>query len=131
MHRNTTAQRLISDIRLQLRESPGVECCALRPSSPRPRANMRQIFDGNCPLCAFGLRNNPFGEAVVDMFGEPGFLPSKHAQSTAASQGAELLQLIPESPVSIAHVLDRLARMDFPIAIDRDIRHTQVDTQNA
>ena len=130
MHRHTCQCRLIADKRLQLGKGPAMECCALRPSSPHPRANMPQILDGNRSLRAFGLRNNPFGETVVDMFGEPRFLPSKQTQSAAAVFCAFLLQLVSEPPVTIAHVLDRRARMDFSIAIDGDVCHPQVDTQH-
>ena len=130
MERNSLAYRLIRDKRLQLGEAPRVECCALRPSSPHPRANVRQIFDGNRPLCAFGLRNNPFGETVVDVFGEPSFLPSQNPQAAAAAQGAKPLQLIPEPTMAIAHILDRAPAVDCSITIDGDIRHTQIDTQD-
>lgn len=130
MHRHTSAQRLIGDKGLKLCEAPRMEYCALCPTSLDPRANMRQIFYRNRPLRAFGLRNNPFGDHMVDVFGEPRLLTGKHLQAAAAAQGAEPLQLVPEPPMAIAHVLDRCARMDGPIAINRDIRHTQIDTQH-
>src|SRR6185295_16922942 len=65
---HTVQLSFVADKGTQLRECPGVECCALRPPSPRPRADMRQIFQRNRTLRAFGLRNNPFGETVVDVF---------------------------------------------------------------
>jgi hypothetical protein len=86
MDRNSLAQRFVGNKCLQLSEAPRMERCALRPSSPNPRANVRQILDDNRSLRAFGPRNNPFGETVVDVFGEPIFLTGKHAQSAAAAQ---------------------------------------------
>jgi len=131
MHRHTRTQCLIGDKRLKLGEAPSVECCALRPSSPHPRANVRQIFDGNRPLCAFGLRNNLFGDHMVDVLGEAGFLPSKNPQTATTAQGAKPLQFVSEPPMAIAHVLDRAPAVDFPIAIDGNVRHTQIDAQRA
>ena len=87
MHRNTSTQRLVGDKGLQLGEAPRMECCALRPTSLDPRADVRQIFDGDPTLRAFGRRNNPLGDTVVDMFGESGFLPSKQTQTAAAALG--------------------------------------------
>jgi len=130
MDRHPLAQRLIGDKGLQLGEAPRMEGCALRPPSPHPRANVRQIFDGYRPLCAFGLRNNPFGETVVDIPGKAGFLPSQDFEPMAAALRALRLKLLPKPTMPIAHVVDRAPAVDFPIAIDGDIRHAQVDPQN-
>lgn len=130
MHPNTRTHRLIGDTGLQLSERPRVECCALRPSSPDPRANMRQIFDGNRPLRAFGLRNNPFGENVVDVFGKPALLTGQLPQTAAAAACAELLELVPQPPMAIAHVLERSSAVDLPVAIRGDVRYTQVDAKH-
>jgi hypothetical protein len=69
MDRHTAQLSFINDKPTELREGPGVECCALGPLSPHPRANVRQILQHNRPLRAFGLHNNPFGETVVHVFG--------------------------------------------------------------
>jgi hypothetical protein len=131
MDRHTQQLSLVHDKRLELGKCPRVECCALRLPSPDPRANVGQIFDRNRALRAFSLRNNLLGETVVDVFGKSGFLPSKNAQSAAAAQAAEPLQFIPEPPMPVAHVLDRPPAMEFPIAIDSDIRNPKVDTEHA
>lgn len=131
MDRHTRQLSFVRNKSLQLSETPGVECCALRPSSPHPRANVRQIFDGNRPLCAFGLRNNLFRNYMIDMFGEPRFLTGEQTQSAAASQASDPLQFVPEPPMPIAHVFDRATAVDLSVAIDGDIRHPQVNTQNA
>src|SRR6266498_2773673 len=130
LYLTTTTQRLIGDKGLELSEAPRVEGCALRPSSLDPRANVRQIFDGNRTLRAFGLRNNPFGETVVHPGRKSALLTRQRSQATAASQRAKPLKLISEPTMPIAHVLDRLARMDFPIAIRSDVRDTEVNAKN-
>src|SRR5258706_3429482 len=129
MDRHTRKYCLIDDIGLQLRKGPAMECCALRPSSPHPRANMRQVFQRYRSLRAFGRRNNPFGETVVHILGKAGFLPGQDFEPAAAALRAFLLQLVPESPMPITYLLDRFARMHFSIAINGDIGHTQINTQ--
>ena len=88
MHWNASTQRLIGDKGLELCEAPGVECCALRPTSLDPRANVGQIFDGYSTLRAFGLRNNPFGDHMVDVFSKSSFLARKDTQAAATMLGA-------------------------------------------
>jgi hypothetical protein len=125
--RHTTQLSFVADERPELRECPGVECCALRPPSLHPRANMRQVFQRNRPLRAFGLRNNPFGEGVVNPDGKSALLTRQVPQAPAAVLCAQPLQLVPEPPMPIAHVLDGFARMCLTVAIGCDIGHAQVD----
>ena len=131
MHGNARTQRLVEEKGLQLGEGPGMECCALRPSSPHPRANMGQIFDRNRSLCAFGLRNNPFGDHMIDVGSEPIFLTRQPSQPAAASERAFLLQLLSQPPLARAHVLDGFATMDVSITVSGNVRYAQIDAQHA
>jgi hypothetical protein len=115
--------------RSELRESPTVESCALRPSSPDPRANMFEILKHYRSLRAFGLRNYLFGEAVVDVFRKTAFLSGQFAKPSFRSQRSKLLKLVSQSPVPIANLFDGLAGVDFSVAIGSDVRHTQVDAE--
>jgi hypothetical protein len=108
-----------------------MECYALWLPSLDPRANMRQIFNGNCSLRAFGLRNNPFGEVVVHPSGKSVFLTRQLPQSAATAERAFLLELLSQGTMTVAHVLDRVSAVDFPIAINRNIGDTEIDTQDA
>ncbi len=129
--RHTTQLSFVGDKRPKLRECPRVECCALRPSSLHPRANVPEIFQHNRSLRAFGLRNNPFGQTVVDVFGKAALLTGQLPQAATATECAELLQLVPEPPVAVAHVLDRLPRMRLTVAIGRNVPDAQIDTERA
>src|SRR5262249_49321077 len=82
------------------------------------------------PLRAFGLRNNPFGENVVDVLGKPIFLAGEYAQPPAAAECAEPLQFLSEPPMSVANVFNRAPAVNFPIAISCDVRHTQVNAKH-
>ncbi len=131
MDRNPAHRCLVDDKGLQLRKGPAMECCALRPASRYPRANMRQILQRYRPLRAFGLRNNPFGEVVVYPCRKAVFLPYELSQAAAGTVGPFPLELAPQAPMPIAHVLDRLAGMGLAVAIYRNIGHPQVNAHHA
>lgn len=127
MNTYTNPQRLIGKKGLELCKAPGVECCALRPSSPHPRTNVRQIFDGNRALRAFGLRNNPLGDDMVGVLGKARLLTCQDFEPAAAAEGAFPLQLVPEPSMSIAHVPDGATAVDQAVTIRGDVGHTEID----
>ncbi len=131
MDRHPTQLGFIRDKVPQLGECPAMECRALRPASRYPRANVRQIFDGNRPLCAFGLRDNPFREIMVYPGCKAVFLPCELSQTAAAAVGALPLEFVSQAPMSVADVLDSRTRVDLPIAIDGDVCHAHVNAQHA
>src|SRR6186713_2924304 len=103
-HRHTGKHGFVDHEPLQLCERPAMERCALRPSSLDPRANMRQSFQRYPALPtvwepAFGLRNNPFGQDMVDIFGEARFFPRQFPQARAAALCAFPLQLAAQPPM--------------------------------
>jgi hypothetical protein len=67
---------------------------------------------------------------MVDVFGKAAFLTRQLSQATMAAECAEPLQLVSEASVSVAHVSDRLAGVDFPIAIGCDVGHARVDPKH-
>jgi hypothetical protein len=52
---------------------------------------MRQVFQRYRSLCAFGRRNNPFGETMVHMLGKAGFLPGQAFKPATTALRAFLL----------------------------------------
>lgn len=119
---------LIGDKASQLRECPTMQRGALRPSSPHPRSDMRQILQRNRPLRAFHLRHDLLTQIVIDPCSKPPFLSRKRTQAAAAAQRSFLLQLLAQPPMAIAHVLDRFRLMDNTIGIGCDVGHTQINT---
>ena len=107
MDRHPAQLRFIGEKGTQLGEGPAMECCALRPASRYPRANVRQILQRNRPLCAFGLRNNPFREGMVHPGGKAVLLSRQLVQTSATPVGTLSLQLLTQPPMAIAHLLHR------------------------
>lgn len=129
--RNTGKHGLIFNKLSQLGKGPGMERCALRLSSPRPRADALQIFQGNGTLRAFGFRNDFLGENVIHMPGKPAFLTGKLLKSSPGSLRSLLLELLAKMSVTVADILNCLAGVDFSIAIGSDVGHAKVDSQDA
>src|SRR5690606_6377178 len=67
--RNTGQPRLVVDELPQLGETPiAVPRSLFGPSSPGPRANPRQVFQGNRAVRALSFRNETLADRVVDVF---------------------------------------------------------------
>jgi hypothetical protein len=67
---------------------------------------------------------------VVHVLGEAGFLPSQDFEAVATALRALALEFVSQSPMPVVYMLDCFAVVDLPIAIDRDVGHAQIDTQN-
>ena len=124
-------RRLVDNKGAELKEGPALERGALRPANGSSRADSLEVFQGNRPRCAFGLRHDLRAEGVVDLRCEPAFLSGQLAQSPPTAPRAFPLELVPQTPMSVANVLDGLAAVDLPIAIHGDIRHPKVYAQHA
>ena len=68
---------------------------------------------------------------MVDVLGKPALLTGQLSQAATTAECAELLQLVSQAPMAIAHVLDSAARMGFAIRIHGDSGNTQVDAEHA
>jgi hypothetical protein len=64
-NRHANKSRLVANELPQLSKGPIAVSCSLRFPNRRPRANVRQIFQRNRPLRAFGLRNKLLCNAMV------------------------------------------------------------------
>jgi hypothetical protein len=93
MDRHTRQSSLVDDTGAKLEKRPTMERGALRPSSPDPRANVRQILQRYRSLRAFGLRHDLLAEGMVHPGGEPSFLACQTAQTPPAALRPESLQL--------------------------------------
>ncbi len=129
--RNTSQRGLVRNKGAKLKESPAMEYGTLRPSSPNPRANVREVFKRNRPLRAFGLCHDPFTDSVIRPCGESSFLSCQPVQPTTTAFCSESLQRLAQPAMSVAHVLDPFAGVYFASAVCRNVCHAQVYTQHA
>ncbi len=129
-NRHTSKRCLVADKPLQLCKRPRLQYRTLLPLSPHPRLNMLEVFKRYPTLCAFGNLYELFGEHMVGMGCEAVLLPRQLAKATTRAMRALALQFATKPPMPIAHAFDRSATMNCAVAINRDIRDTQVNPEH-
>lgn len=126
-NRDACSLRLVADELPQLSKGPiAVSCPLLWPSSPRPLANMRQLFQRDRPLRAFSLCNEPLSDAVVRVLLKPSLPTRKTAQPLFGRPCTDRLECRSTMGVPFPFAIDLRTRMDIAVAIGREIDATQV-----
>jgi len=128
--RNTGQPRLVVDELPQLGKTPiAVPRSFVFASNPCPRADMRQIFQRNSSVRAFGSLNESLADRVVNVFLETALATCQLFQVAFGRLCAALLKLSAEALVLPAIALNRRASVDVAVAGSGDIRHAQIDSQ--
>src|SRR5262249_37322373 len=104
----------------------GVQRGPLGLSSPDPRADAREIFEGDRPLRALSLGHDPFRDVVVDPGGEPALFPSSFVEATARRAGVFAGELGPQATVALSEGVDVRTGVAVPIAINSDVHDAEV-----
>jgi len=126
--RNPSKSRLVFDKLPQLGKTPiAVPRSFVFASNPCPRADMRQIFQRNPSVRAFGSLNESLADRVVDVFLETTLTARQLLQVASGRLRAALLKLRAKALVSPAIVLNRRAGVDVAVAGGGDVGHTQID----
>jgi excisionase family DNA binding protein len=127
--RNTGAFGLVAEKRPELPKRPiAVSCALLRPPNPYPRTNMRQVFQRNRSLRAFGLGNEPFGKNVIRIGLEAALSARQSLQVTLCRTASDLLECCTATRVPVAPRLNPSAAIAFPIAISRNVHNAEINT---
>lgn len=130
-HGHARSFRLILDKGPKLPKGPARELSALLPSSPRPQAYPRQVFQGDSSLRAFGKLNKFLADYVVGVAGETLLLARQLLEAASSGVRALLLEFRPESPVAMPDGVDGLAATDIPVRVGGDVLDSEVHTNNA
>ena len=121
---------LVGDERPQLLEGPGMQHHALlQAPNCYPRANMRQILDGNMACGAFGRGHYLLAQDMIGVCGEALFLAREFLQKTPRALGAFLLQALAQPLMAIAHVLEMVRSVDRAVAIHGQMCDPHVNAQ--
>ncbi len=128
--RHTCQPRLVVDELPQLGEAPiAVSRSLLGSSSPGPRANAGQVFQGNRAVRALSFCYETLANLVVDVFLEAALAAREFPQVAFGRQAAARLQVRAQPLHPLAVMLDRLAGQHVAVAGGGDIRHAQVHAQ--
>src|SRR5690606_32237951 len=115
--RHTCQPRLVVDELPQLGEAPiAVSRSLLGSSSPGPRANAGQVFQGNRAVRALSFCYETLANLVVDVFLEAALAAREFPQVAFGRQAAARLQVGTEPLHPLAVALDRRAGQHVAVA---------------
>ena len=129
-NRDTGQSRLVVDELPQLGEAPiAVSRSLLGSSSPGPRANAGQVFQGNRAVRALSFCYETLANLVVDVFLEAALAAREFPQVAFGRQAAARLQVGTELLHPLAVALDRCAGQHVAVAGGGNVGHAQIDAQ--
>jgi hypothetical protein len=128
--RRTTLERLVDDQTAFLVETPVVQSCPLAPWGLNPATDTLEVFQGYRAPVAFGDGNDCFTDAVVGVALESGLSSGRPPQRPFSRSGSFLLEDASPRVLALANGLDVLSGVGRSVVIDRDIDHTEVNTQH-
>lgn len=114
----------------QLCKSPTAQFTSLSLTSPNPRPNASQIFDGNRSIRAFSICNDLFADYMVCVSSEVRFFLRPFLQEPFCTLGSFTLQSLSNRPVYIPDLIQVLATKIVTIRVVSYLNDTHVDTQD-
>lgn len=130
-NRNTRKSCLVLDEFSQLPERPRVQVATLRLANRCLVSDAFEVFKGYRSTSVFGLRNEPLGDAMVDVPLKTPLSPSEAPEMALCALRPSGLESAPENCGPISHLVDLGAAVDFPITIDGEMHDAEVYPENA
>jgi hypothetical protein len=128
----THSTRFVFDERSQLGESPiAVSCSLVCASSPGPRANARQIFQGNRTLRALRGLHETLADLMINILLKTPLASRQFSQVSFRRQRSARLQVRSQGLHPLAMVFDQFAGHDRTVARRGDVGYAQIDAQCA
>lgn len=86
-----------------------------------------EVFQSNTSESAFGLRNQPLADDVVDVSCEPGFLSAAFLEQPFGGFGLLGLESSPQTNVSPSESINRAAGVGFTFGVRGDVHDAQIN----
>jgi hypothetical protein len=128
---NTSALGFVDDLRLEISESPRVQCSALRTASPYPIANALEILKRNAAFGAFSRNDNLFRNAMVHMRRVTSLLGSSPTKQPLRALGAFLLKLLSQAVGASTKRVEARAGEVLPVTGRGNVDDSDVNAQPA
>ena len=129
--RNTRDLCLVVHKHSKQSKIPSMQAATLRHSNRNSVSNALKIFKGDRSQSVFGFRNKLFGNAMVNVFGEPGNLTRKFLKMAFSRFSTFALESGFQRITSIPSLVNLFPGMYFSIAIYSQILDTKINTENA
>src|ERR1039458_3149961 len=128
-HRDTGDGALVDDERPELEERPGCMIGAPCPVNRGPVADPAQVFELDPAAGALGIADDVLADDVVDVPGEPGFLPPPFGEKALSGFGAFGLESGAELTVPVADRAYRFPAVGSAIGGRSDVDDAEVHAE--
>ena len=128
--RNTGNLRLVVEHPAQLGKRPAMQLRPLAFSSPDPRTNTSEFFNGNHSIRAFCERNYASRNCVVRVFGEPLLFAAALFQQALGRLRADTLKLAAKSAVAMANLIEFCAAVFIPVRVGANVDNSHVHAKH-
>ena len=122
---------LVSDLALQVGESPRVQGASLRPGSSDPCADAIEFLEGDAASGAFGSSDDLFGNYVIHVRSKAGFLAAALLEQPLRALGPFGLELLSQPKGSTTKRVEMRAAEVLAVAGGRDVYDANVDAEPA
>jgi hypothetical protein len=127
--RNARECSLVGQEGPQLGKSPTVVRSALGPFDRCPRADVQQILDCDSAPGAFGLPNDSLADPVVQVGGEPRFLPAPCGKQPLGGLGSFALEVAAKAGMALAQAGVERAAERLAVAVGRDVAAPKINAK--
>src|SRR5690606_19589199 len=128
-HRNACQTSLVLDEGAKLMERPTVLDATLSLLNRDPFADALEVFQGDAATGAFGLRDQPLADDVVDITGEPLLLPPALLEKLFGRLGAFGLKPRPEFRITLSQAVQARAGVGLTVRVGSDVDDAEVHTK--
>lgn len=130
-HGNPGQLCLVADERVQLEESPISKALSVGLPKPCPRRNTFEILKGYPSVCAFGYRDDLFGNTMVGELLKPRLAPADFLQMSFRRLGAVLLKCLSDLRGAFANGINPDTGKGISITCCGDIDDTLIYAEYA
>ena len=110
-------------------ETPRMMDATLGPSNRYPITDALEVFQGNTPTGAFGLRNQQFGDDVVNIAGKSRFLLTALLEESLCGLSTLRLEIGPQSGMTMAQAVDLPAGVSIALRVRGNIDDSEVNAK--
>jgi len=120
---------LVFNKRSQLPERPVMQFSSLLTSSPDPRANTFQVFDGDSAICALRFVNDLLADRVVEILREVRFLASALLQKSSGRFRPFALESGSKLSVSFSQIANMRSRKTLSVRVGSDAGDSEIHSE--
>lgn len=130
-HWNSRLLRLVFDKGSQLSESPIMQLGSNFATGPNPKANVLEVFQDDCLLCALRFSYELFADLMISVTGKALLFPRTHFEQATGRLRTLRLQFSSQSAMSLSEVANMRTAKGLPFRVGGNSSNTEVNTEES